>query len=91
MEVETYLLREQDPNILPYYCLFHRDEALPSLSRLLTQQSDHIYLSKTETFKVGNGSSRIHVLAVRREPHFLNAYGNEARPKDIVLNPVTRS
>lgn len=91
MEVGTYLLREQDPDIMPYYCLFHHDEAVASLSRLLTQQSVPIYLSKTETFKVGNGSCRIHVLAVRSEPHFLNAYGNEARPKDIILNPVTRS
>ena len=86
MEMATYLLREQGPDTippLPHYCLFYCDEALHSPIRLLTQQADHIYLSRTQTFEVGKGFYRIHALEVGRDPHFLNAYGNEARPRAI--------
>lgn len=72
--------REQNPDIIHDYCLFDCDEALHSQSRLLTQQSNHIFWSKAQSFDIGKGSCGIYALAVRRDPHFLNAYGNEARP-----------
>ena len=77
-----YLERQQNPDI-PYYCLFYCDEALHSQSRPLTWQSNHNFWSKTQTFKIGKGSREIHTLAKRRDAHFLNVYGNEARPRAI--------
>lgn len=85
MEVETdmYLEEEQNPDIIPNYCLFYCNGSLNFQSRLLIQQSNHIFWSKIQTFNIGKGSCGIHALAVRRDPHFLNAYGNEARLRAI--------
>lgn len=82
-EADVNLDTEQNPGIIPYYCLFYCDEALHSQSRLVTQQSNHIFWYKTQTFTIGKGSCGIHALAIRRDPHFLNVYGNEARPRAL--------
>lgn len=67
-EADMYLERQQNPDI-PDYCLFFYDEALHSQSSPLTWQSNHIFWSKTQTFKIGKGSREIHTLAIR-DPRF---------------------
>lgn len=84
-EADMYLEREQNPDI-PDYCLFYRDEALHFQSRPLTWQSNHIFWSKTRTFKIGKGTREIHTLAIRRDARFFKCLWKWSKTKSYRIS-----